>query len=116
MMQDFNCVWPLLASIVGPPKHTRQHVLGSLEPFETDNRCCRGFGLTALDRSIRKSVDIFPRNRRFLCLHAALDGDPIPWIWHLAVKFAWMQSMDNTPCAPAKRHGLLGLARSLAKD
>src|SRR5262249_33852869 len=39
---------------------------------------------------------------------------PSPGIWHVPIKLAWIQPMDDAPSAPAKSYSLLTLAGSQA--
>jgi hypothetical protein len=113
VVQDLNGVRPFLASIVWPPKNPARTFSGRLQPFEADNCGCRDFRPSVLNCPRGEPVDIVARDGELFGFRPTFDGDAIPRIRDIAIEFAWMQSMDNTPGTPAKAPPSR-LARALA--
>src|SRR5580698_1975527 len=101
MMLDLDC-WVRTRAITTPLNVPGQNVFRALQPFEADHGHGGAFKLAALDTAVSKDVDLFPCCGWLDLLHSCRHRDPQPWVWDIAIEFARVQAMYNSPCFPAK--------------
>src|SRR5262249_56941830 len=106
---DAHGMRPLLAAVVRPGQQASHHVLGALQPLETNHRHRCWLRPALRNAAPREFVDLVACRRVLLALGAALEREIIPRVWMLLVEQLWVQPAHDAPDFAAEPDHLLAL-------